>query len=201
MKFSIPVFCLCSLFVTPLFAQGTNLVPQDQIVPLPTIADIWKEEPIEVGLQKQLFVDDYLISHKYNIERDLNQATKENNGKPLLVREKEWEIANLFQVNSVHYMDDRFIMHYGYTGPVDYCCRVESTDGIHWTRTELGEKNSMGADNNLLDYQGCGSSSIRMKQIRHTSSNRFSARWNRVGLPHAVCVVTPPMVYTGKITF
>ncbi|MCA9039627.1 MAG: hypothetical protein KDA65_04690 [Planctomycetaceae bacterium] len=189
MKQIILLTCVGWLSIFPVYAQGTNLVPQDEIVPVPTIADLWKEPTIEVGLQKQLFVDDYLISHKQNIERDLNQATKENNGEPLLVRDQPWEQANLFQVNSVHFLDGKFVMHYGYTGPVDYCCRAESTDGLHWTKIRLGLKKFEGStENNLLDYQGCG---FFLDPHETDPAHRFKSTFRPLessGLPHAICL-------------
>lgn len=122
---------------------------------VPTIAELWHETSVPVGLNKQLLVDDYVVSNKYNIQRDLNQATKENDGKPVLVRDKPWEEANLFQVGSVCHEDGKFKMHYNYTGPVDYCCLAESVDGLHWTKPNLGIRDYEGSkENNLLDYQG-----------------------------------------------
>jgi hypothetical protein len=126
--------------------------------PVPSIADLWREPAIPVGLQKQLLTDDYVISHRHNIHRDLNPMAKANDGKPVLVRDKPWEQANLFQVQSVRREGDKFVMHYGYVGPVDYCCRAESADGIHWTKPNLGLRefavNNVNQVNNLLDYQG-----------------------------------------------
>jgi len=108
---------------------------------VPSIADLWKEPAVEIGLSKQLLTDDWVISHRHNIHRDLNQMAKANAGKPVLVRDKPWEQANLFQVQSVRREADKFVMHYGYVGPVDYCCRAESAprqstacrfSSLHW---------------------------------------------------------------------
>lgn len=180
---------LVSLYLPESFGQGTNLVPQDKIVPLPEIADLWKEPLLPVGLQKQLLTDNYLISHQHNIHRDLNQAIKENNGKPILVRDKLWEQANLFQVNSVAHLDGKFVMHYGYTGPVDYCCLAESEDGIHWTKPILGLKEFDGnKKNNLLDYQGSG---FFLDTHETDPKHKFKSIFRPLessGLPHAVCL-------------
>ncbi len=124
-------------------------------VPVPGIADLWREPPVPVGLHKQLLTDDLVIAHRHNIHRDLNQATKANGGKPVLERDKVWEQPNLFQVQSVRREGDKFVMHYGYTGPVDFCCRAESENGLHWTKPTLGLREFPGSkENNLLDHQG-----------------------------------------------
>ncbi len=36
-----------------------------------------------VGLRKQLLMDDIIISQRFNISRDLGQAAKANDGKPI----------------------------------------------------------------------------------------------------------------------
>src|SRR5688572_27436207 len=154
---AIAAICVCwSLSLAgaepPIAGQS---VPPVNGPPLPSIADLWKEPAIEIGLAKQLLVDDYLISHRHNIHRDLNQATKANGGQPVLVRDKPWEQANLFQVQSVRREGDKFVMHYGYTGPVDNCCRAVSEDGVHFTKPILGLHEFEGSkENNLLDHQG-----------------------------------------------
>src|SRR5689334_14186507 len=118
------------LAVFSTFAVAEEPAKQPKFPPVPSIADLWREPAIPVGLQKQLLTDDYVVSHRHNIHRDLNPMTKANDGKPVLVRDKPWEQANLFQVQAVRREGDKFVMHYGYVGPVDYCCRAESADGI-----------------------------------------------------------------------
>ena len=158
----LSVTCLSACLVVPVAAQdrparGESSKPDPEKVKIPTIADLWREEPIPVGLVKQLLVDDYVISHRHNIHRDLNQAAKANGGKPVLVRDKPWEQANLFQVQSVRREEGKLVMHYGYSGPVDYTCRAESEDGIHWTKPILRLRGFEGSrENNLLDHQGGG---------------------------------------------
>jgi hypothetical protein len=47
-------------------------------------AEIPKEKPIEVGLQKQLLVDDWALAQKENLTRKLGTVVKANGGKPLV---------------------------------------------------------------------------------------------------------------------
>ena len=39
--------------------------------------------PLEIGLKKQLLVDDYIVAEKRNVTRELGKITRENNGDPL----------------------------------------------------------------------------------------------------------------------
>ncbi len=169
-------------------AQDAASKPRPEI-PLPSIADLWQEPVRSIGLQKQLLVDDDMISHRFNIHRDLNQVTKANGGKPVLVRDQPWEQANLFQVGAVWRQGDKFVMHYGYTGPVDYSCRAESDDGVHWTKPVLNLRDFAGSKaNNLLDHQGFG---FFLDQHEKDPTHRFKAAFRPLEsttLPHAACL-------------
>lgn len=46
-------------------------------------AELLVEEPIEVGLRKQLLIDDHLITQTKNLKRKLGSATKANGGKSI----------------------------------------------------------------------------------------------------------------------
>jgi hypothetical protein len=179
---------VCGVILASLAATaGATEPPTD--VDLPAIADLWNEPAIEIGLAKQLLVDDYVISQKRNIQRDLNQVSKENGGKPLLVRDKPWEQANLFQVQSVLREDGKFVMHYGYVGPVDYTCRAVSNDGLKWTKEVLGLREFNGSkENNLLDYRGA----VRFLDSHEDDpAHRFKSVYRPLessGLPHAACL-------------
>lgn len=174
--------------VSFVLTGGVSAAPPSD-VELPSIADLWNEPAIEVGLAKQLFVDDYVVSQRRNIQRELNQVQKANDGKPLLVRDKPWEQANLFQVQSVLRENGKFVMYYGYVGPVDYTCRAVSDDGLTWTKPELGLREFEGSKaNNLVDYRGA----VRFLDAHETDpAHRFKAVYRPLessGLPHAVCL-------------
>src|SRR5262245_30077106 len=63
----------------------------DHIRPLPGWDGVWKEEPVAVGLRKQLLVDDHVVSQRSNVQRELMPMTKANGGRPLLVADRPWE--------------------------------------------------------------------------------------------------------------
>lgn len=157
----LPGLVLLALAVLPRPGGAQGQSPPEAPTPLPPdlqvprVADLWREPPVAVGLDKQLLVDDHVVAHRHNIHRELNPATKANGGKPVLVRDQPWEQANLFQVQTVVHDGRRFLMRYGYTGPVDYCGQAESDDGLHWTKPVLGLRDFAGSkDNNLVDHRG-----------------------------------------------
>ena len=185
------IACLvCALLAgdEPPAAPSAAKTPPPQ-VSLPAIADVWREPSLPIGRSKQLLTDDYVISHRHNIHRDLNQAAKANAGRPVLVRDKPWEQANLFQVQMVCREGDQFVMHYGYTGPVDYCCRAVSDDGIQWTKPNLGLREFAGSKaNNLLDHRGA---MFFLDPHETDPAHKYKAvhrPLESTGLPHAACL-------------
>ena len=113
------------------------------------------ERPVNVGLRKQLFVDDTIVSSKSNVTRELGTVVKANDGKPLLVADKPWENADLLRLGSVFRDGDRFRMWYMMNdGLYGY---AESQDGLHWTKPNLGTHEYQGStENNITDPMGFG---------------------------------------------
>jgi len=180
----------CLSFLQVVHAESK---PESSYPLIPSVEEIWREPSIEVGIQKQLLTDDYVLSHRFNVHREFHAAEKVNDGKPLLIREKPWERANLFQVASVHHDGSRFQMNYGYVGPVEYCCRAESTDGIKWNRPSLGiVEFANNRDNNLFDYRGY----VMFLDPHETDpQHRFKATYRPLessSLPHAACLAHSP---------
>ncbi len=130
-------------------APSPHHPPVPQMEPrLPRIENIWYEEPVPVGLSKQLLVDEYLISHRFNMQRELNSATKANDGKPLLALDKPWEHPYYMQVKSVFREGDRFRMWYW--GRDGFTAYAESEDGFTWKKPNLELHEFQGSKNNNL---------------------------------------------------
>ena len=122
-------------------------------------------KPLSIGQQTQLFVDDYIIAKKNNVTRTLNQAKKANDGKPVLVADRPWETDNIL-IGSVFRENGKFKMFYkvGYSKPAPNdppgtpqlaIAYAESTDGIHWTKPDLGIRTFQGSkNNNLIEPMG-----------------------------------------------
>jgi hypothetical protein len=96
------------------------------------------EEPVRIGERKQLFVDDYIVTHKSNVARRLGTVKKE--AQPLMVP-NEQEYPLYFGVYSTVLRDDgKFKMWYLATNMPDYDIGyAESEDGIHWKRLNVGK--------------------------------------------------------------
>ena len=111
--------------------------------------------PLEIGLKKQLLVDDYIVAEKGNVTRELGKITRENNGNPVMVADKPWEHANRLGFYMTVLRDekhDRFKMWYlaqhggwqdfngfntviGASGvDISGVGYAESVDGLNWTK-------------------------------------------------------------------
>ncbi len=113
-----------------------------------------QEGSIAVGFRKQLLVDDYLIAEKSNVTRELGKVTQANNGQPLLMPDKPWEDPSHYMVGSVFRENGKFRMWYR-GGPGGNFCYAESTDGLRWTKPNLGQYEFQGSkDNNIVDPIG-----------------------------------------------
>ncbi len=109
-----------------------------------------KDEPLSIGLRKQLLVDDYVVSKMVNVTRELGQATKANDGKPIIVADKPWEDPDVFRLGSVFRDGNKFRMYCLISG--DLMGYMESEDGLHWTKPSLGFYEYQGSkDNNIVD--------------------------------------------------
>jgi hypothetical protein len=112
-------------------------------------------EPIQVGSEKQLLVDNLFFEEADGIRLRVNPALK--TGEKNVEREKPWESATL---NWFSVMADEGAYRMWYecydvdgwpTGDDTSFCCAESTDGIRWTKPDLGLFAYKGStDNNIL---------------------------------------------------
>ena len=89
-------------------------------------------EPVRIGHEHQLFLDDYLIEHTEHLTRRVQQARK-HEGNPLFVKQHDWEPAG-YVVPSVMYDEEEKIWKAwldGYGIGVFY---FTSKDGLTWER-------------------------------------------------------------------
>ena len=68
-----------------------------------------QSQRVDVGLDKQLLVDDLVIDSKTNVTRQLGQVTKVNDGKPLLftrkLRDGRWAPIDVWPLFASVYYD------------------------------------------------------------------------------------------------
>ena len=116
---------------------------------------------VAVGTRTQLFVDDFLIAESEGVSERLHSMTRLP--EPVLQAAAPWErpaVGGLWGAANALYDPDerRFRMWYQSLGaypalpPADpgYQCYVESPDGLHWERPNLG----------LFDYEGSTANNI-----------------------------------------
>ena len=110
------------------------------------------EDPLSIGVRKQLFVDDHIVARKVNLTRRQGVVEKENGARPIM-EPNEREYTLYFGVYStVLRDDDRFKMWYLATNRPDYDVGyAESRDGIHWERPDVGRD---GRDNFVFRGHG-----------------------------------------------
>ena len=112
------------------------------------------ESPRDVGLEKQLFIDDYIVDDRTGVSRVLNPAQKHPDS-PLLSAEREWESATSMSVLTAFQDASRDDEGEGcfrmwYTAPSGVCYAT-SPDGLEWKRPLLDLVDFRGSrQNNLL---------------------------------------------------
>ncbi|MBI3942549.1 MAG: hypothetical protein HY326_06000, partial [Chloroflexi bacterium] len=132
----------------------------------------------EIGSQKQLFVDDYLIERMTDAKQILNPAEKVGHN-PVVRPDSPWEgnymaLSHVIfdqqdQIFKMWYSTASYSAHRGpdgkvvFEGPSDYdpsrICLATSTDGLHWEKPLLGlvefqgsRQNNIVPDNNFMPY-------------------------------------------------
>ncbi len=121
---------------------------------------------IEIGAERQLFVDDRLISRVHGLERRLHRARKRG---PVLIAERPWEGTRVYCFGTVLRDEtEGYRMWYisrlgggnqhrapGLSPQGDEVCYATSPDGVHWERPNLGLSEFDGStDNNILFANG-----------------------------------------------
>ncbi|MFP4028143.1 MAG: hypothetical protein ACLFWL_10155 [Candidatus Brocadiia bacterium] len=124
-------------------------------------------EPINIGNRKQLFVDDALIEKSSALELTMNPPHRTSN--PLIQKDRPWEqggpSSGIWRMNScVLPENDTIRLWYESMGD-DYrhTCYAESTDGVNFTKPELGLVEVDGSkDNNIVQSGPIGGGTIWM---------------------------------------
>ena len=145
-----------------LYPKAYGLLANEELM-LPVDMGDW---PVKIDGARQLFVDDYLVAEKSNIQRELHHPVK-HAGNPLLGGDKPWEDATgdqpghvVFQIVRSDEETGLFRMWYaGYhrfemengTSVRFPALYAESKDGIHWDKPELGLHTYKGSKaNNII---------------------------------------------------
>ncbi len=151
------------------FRVGKPLPPGATPAPAETVREVGSElpeikYPIEVGREKQLFVDDVLIQSTAGLKRTLNPLSKHPRN-PLLKAELPWEVNCRYLVPNVVLREGPgkpFRAWYGcyirepegQKKKLTYVCLAESDDGLQWTRRKVDRYKIEGAPENAAVWEG-----------------------------------------------
>ena len=133
-----------------------------QLVVAPfTIVDSHGGEPINIGNQRELWVDDHLIAETDGITLQLHQPQAK---EVILVTDQPWE-GNTCAYYTIFQDGPKYRMYYRgshwdekakrATHP-EVVCYAESKDGIHWQKPELGICEFNGSKANNIVWDGIG---------------------------------------------
>mgnify|MGYP000672151490 CR=1 FL=1 len=97
-----------------------------------------KLKPIEVGTEKQLFIDPLFVERARNVKLTMNRPRK--TGERCIVAEFPWEGHRVGPYNTV--LDEGEVIRMWYDAIASdgsrWLCYAESKDGAHWTKPKLG---------------------------------------------------------------
>lgn len=119
---------------------------------------------IDIGRQKQLLVDDYLIAEKSGVTRVLGNVTKANGGQPIFT--EGWFYG------TVLYHDERFKMWFRKPGTAGYGY-AESQDGLRF------EKRS---DVTGIPFAGDYTLAVEFDRHETDSAHRFKSSFDAPGM-------------------
>lgn len=135
---------------------------------------------IDIGSQRELFVDRYLIDTQKDTTLRLHQPVQ---AETVLHREHPWEGVFAFNYSSVLKDGDVYRFYYrSYPGgeatdgeSKELTCYAESKDGIHWTKPELG----------LFEFEGSKKNNIVLANMAPYTHNFTPMLDTRPGIPPA----------------
>jgi len=128
------------------------------------------DEPIDIGSRRELMIDDYLIDTMSSALRlQLHKPVRRN---VALVTDAAWE-GNACAYSSLFHDGQRFRMYYTANHYVNrkgrieeprgrHLCYAESTDGIHFTKPELGLVEFNGSKQNNIVLSGNTVAGVRI---------------------------------------
>ncbi len=113
------------------------------------------DPPIEIPVAPQLFVDDFLIEDQNHLERVFHPARKLST-EPLFRPDRPWEGHGLFvpSDSSVEFNLEKKRYELEYISLTSKRLLAVSSDGVHWSKPDLG----------LVDFEGSRANNI-LKQV------------------------------------
>ena len=117
------------------------------------------QAPLNLDDRRELFIDDYLVDKLDSVELIVHRPERKN---VEFIFDRPWEgsgegYASVFKANGKFYMTYRSWGIFSEDFPMKYAL-LESDDGIHWTRPELG----------LCEFRGSKQNNILVDKIGDT---------------------------------
>ncbi len=140
--------------------------------------------PLQVGLRKQLFVDDYIVTEKRNLTRTLGQVRKANHGKPIF--------TDGWFYGTVLHDEGRFKLWFRKPGTNGFGY-AESTDGLSFTKR---------ADVRGINFAGDYTLAVEIDPAETDPLHRFKAGYDApgmaAGIAHSADGITWTPYHDGK---
>ena len=155
-------------------------------------------EPVHIGSRLELFVDDYLIDSMTNVTQELHSPVER---EIALAFDQPWEgsysgYATVFKDDGLFRMYYRGWWPHGPFGEVT--CYAKSTDGINWTRPNLGLFESDGSAENNIVWRAAGSHNFAPFKDANPAAPD-SERYKAVGGGPLCAFASPDGVHWRKI--
>jgi hypothetical protein len=121
------------------------------------------DKPLEIGSNRQVFIDGRFLSQKYNVE--LRKHSPVKTGERNIDHDRPWEAGGIGPYSNVIKEDDTYRMWYQVMASVQWhidreagaICYAHSKNGIHWEKPNLGLVEFNGSkDNNIVLGHGAG---------------------------------------------
>ena len=134
-------------------------------------------DAVEIGTDRQLFVDDFWVDEARGVERRLHQPTKREVAIP---SDKPWEGGGVYY-SLVTRDGGKYRMWYrcdphgkgeDYKDSNAVTAYAESDDGIHWEKPDLGLIEFEGSKHNNLIYGGPGINFAAFKDENPAATRR-----------------------------
>lgn len=137
-------------------------------------------KPVPIGTDRELLIDDYLIASSDQIEQRYYEPVRQ---RETILMDRPWE-GHVSGFATILYDDLLKIYRFYYKssqtplkkGEAVRICVMESRDGIHWKRPNLGLVEFQGSkDNNILFLKGHDFTPFLDKNPNATKEGRYKA--------------------------
>ena len=121
-----------------------------------------QERPRDIGLEKQTFVDNYIVASTAGVSRLVHPGQKHPDN-PLLSAEREWETGFALEVLTAFYDEEIKLFRMWYAAG-ERVCYATSPDGFRWERPDLG----------LVEFRGSKANNIVQGLVGPTNGIVYS---------------------------